>query len=117
LGVGGGAGRLQSNIDYWLGRACELGGPCAQWASGLSQRRGIESIRSLMGLVSLTDKHSFRAVNHACARAVAADLWRLRDVRALLQTGELQTQFSFSQEHPLIRNLNEYGLFIKTHTS
>lgn len=114
LGIGGGAGKLQSNLEYWAGRAGELGSACAQWSQGLVQRRGIEAMRSLMGLVNLTDKHSFRAVNEACARAVAADLWRLRDVRALLQSQEAQTQLSFAEHHPLIRNLSEYGLFIKT---
>jgi hypothetical protein len=67
-----------------------------------------------MGLASLTDKHSFRAVNQACARATAGDLWRLKDVRALLQSTGEQTQITFDEHHPLIRNLNEYGLFIKT---
>ena len=42
------------------------------------------------------------------------DAWRLRDVRGLLQSREMQTQLSFSQTHPLIRDLSEYGLFIKT---
>ena len=113
LGIGGGSGRLQNNLDYWLGRASELGTSCRQWAEGLVQRRSFEAIRSLMGLVTLTEQHSFRTVNEACARAVARDLWRLKDVRALLQTREEQTQMQFVEHHPLIRNLSEYGLFIK----
>ena len=114
LGIGGGAGRLQSNLDYWLKRASGLGSPCQQWAQGLVERRGFEAIRSLMGLVSLTDKHSFGVVNDACRQAMARDTWRLRDVRALLQTCEIQTHLAFAEEHPLIRNLSEYGHFIKT---
>jgi transposase len=114
LGIGGGAGRLQSNLDYWLKRAGSLGSSCQQWAQGLVERRGFEAIRSLMGLVSLTHKHSFRVVNDACKRAMARDTWRLRDVRALLQTCEIQTHLAFAEEHPLIRNLSEYGHFIKT---
>ena len=114
LGIGGGQGTLQNNLAYWLGRASELGSDCATWSKGLVQQRGIEGMRSLMGLVSLTEKHSFRAVNLACAKALAKGAWRLRDVRALLSGPEVQTQFSFAQSHPLIRNLSEYGLFIKT---
>jgi transposase len=114
LGIGGGEGKLQNNLDYWQHRASELGPSCQLWAQGLVQRRGFEAIRSLMGLASLTDKHSFRAVNQACARATAGDLWRLKDVRALLQSTGEQTQITFDEHHPLIRNLNEYGLFIKT---
>ncbi len=78
------------------------------------QQRGIEALRSLMGLVNLSDKHSFRALNQACARASAKGAWRLRDVRALLQSSELQTQLAFAQHHPLIRQLSEYGVFIQT---
>jgi integrase-like protein/Mu transposase-like protein len=73
LGIGGGQGTLQSNLDYWLGRAAQLGTPCAHWAQGLVQKRGFEAIRSLIGLVNLIDQHSFRAVNQACARALAKD--------------------------------------------
>ena len=114
LGIGGGQGTLQANLDYWRARALNLGSDCALWAQGLAQRRGIEAIRSLMGLVGLSDKHSFRALNEACAKALAKDAWRLRDVRALLESSEIQTQFAFAHQHPLIRHLSEYGLFIKT---
>lgn len=114
LGIGGGQGALQSNLDYWLSRAGQLGPPCAQWAQGLVHKRGFEAIRSLMGLVSLLDHHSFRALNQACARALAKDAWRLRDVRALLDSTEVQTHLAFAEHHPLIRNLSEYGIFINT---
>jgi transposase len=115
LGIGGGHGSLQSNLDYWMGRAADLGPSCAQWAQGLAQRRGFGSIRSLMGLARLLDKASHRVLNQACAEAARRGLWRLRDVRALLGTTEAQGQLAFVQAHPLIRDLNEYGIFIKTH--
>jgi len=114
LGIGGGQGTLQANLQYWLGRAGQLGSSCAQWSATIVQQRGIEALRSLMGLVNLSDQHSFRALNQACARALAKGAWRLRDVRALLQSSELQTQLAFAQHHPLIRELSEYGVFIQT---
>ena len=67
-----------------------------------------------MGLASLSQRHSFRAINQACARAAAKAAWRLRDVRALLDSCEAQTQLAFAQQHPLIRPLSEYGVFIKS---
>ena len=114
LGIGGGHGSLRANLDYWSRRASELGGPCAQWAQGLVQQRGIEAMRSLMGLVSLTEHHTLCVINTACAKAIAQDAWQLRQVKALLETAQVQTHFAFSQQHPLIRDLSEYGLFIKT---
>ncbi len=113
LAIGGGQGSLQANLAYWLGRASELGSDCARWAQTLVQNRGIEGMRSLMGLVSLSQLHSFGAINQACARALAKQTWRLRDVRALLGSDEIQTQLAFAQHHPLIRDLSEYGIFIK----
>ncbi len=112
-GVGGGQGTLERQQDYWLRRASEMGQPCADWARGLIGQRGPTAIRSLIGLVNLSRKHSFKAINEACAAALSRGLWRLREVRALLDQPNVQTHFQFAQHHPLIRNLAEYGLFIK----
>ena len=115
-GIGGGQGSLQANLDYWLGRASNLGSSCERWAQAVAQNRGIEGMRSLIGLVSLVNRHSFATVNSACERALAKGTLRLRDVRSLLQVREIQTQITFQEHHPLIRNLSEYGLFITAHT-
>ncbi len=115
-GLGGGYGPVQAHLEYWLKRAQLLGSSCAQWAQELANQRGIGAIRSLMGLVSLVDRHSFVAINRACAKASAKGTWRLRDVSALIQSPETQSQLTFEEHHPLIRNLNEYGLFIRKQT-
>lgn len=115
-GIGGGQGSLQANLNYWLKRATELGASCEGWARAVAHNRGIGGMRTLMGLVSLVDRHSFAAVNRACERALAKGTWRLRDVRALIEAKEVQTQIAFEDHHPLIRNLSEYGIFIRTQT-
>lgn len=115
LGLGGGDGPLERQLDYWLRRAAELGAPCAQWSQAVLQRKGPLGLRSIMGLIELTGAHSFKTVNDACASALSRGAWRLRDVRGLLEQRqrEVQTHLSFAQSHPLIRNLAEYGLFIQ----
>jgi hypothetical protein len=115
-GIGGGLGSLKVNQEYWLNRACQLGTSCEQWARAVAANRGLGGLRSLIGLVSLTDRHSFMAVNQACERASAKGTWRLRDVKALLAVKEIQTQITFEEHHPLIRNLSEYGIFIEKQT-
>jgi len=115
-GLGGGYGPVEAQLEYWLKRAQQLGSSCAQWAQGLAEQRGIGAIRSLMGLIGLVDRHSFAAVNQACARATAKGAWRLGEVSALLNATETQTQLSFQEHHPLIRQLSEYGVFIRTQT-
>jgi transposase len=116
LGLGGGHGPLERQLDYWLKRAQELGAPCGQWSQGVLQRKGPLGLRTIMGLVGLVDHHSFRTLNDACASALSRGAWRLRDVKALLEQRqrEVQTHLSFAQSHPLIRNLAEYGLFIQS---
>ena len=116
LGLGGGDGPLERQLDYWLKRAQELGAPCAQWSQGVLQHKGPLGLRSIMGLIRLTQDYSFKTVNDACASALSRGAWRLRDVRALLEQRqrEVQTHLSFAQSHPLIRNLAEYGLFIQS---
>jgi transposase len=118
LGLGGGQGRLQQQLDYWLGRADELGLPCGQWSRQVVERKGPLGLRSVMGLIGLTHEHSFKRINEACASAASRGAWRLRDVKALLEQRqrEVQTHLSFMQAHPLIRNLAEYGLFIQSKT-
>jgi len=93
-----------------------MGSSCARWATELANQRGIDGIRSLMGLVRLVDRHSFAVINQACAKASAKGTWRLRDVTALLDSRETQSQLHFEEHHPLIRNLSEYGLFIRQQT-
>jgi transposase len=116
LGLGGGTGPLHRQLDYWLKRAQELGAPCGQWSQGVLEHKGPLGLRSIMGLLRLTDHHSFKTLNDACASALSRGAWRLRDVRALLEQRqrEVQTHFGFAHSHPLIRNLAEYGLFIET---
>ena len=115
-GLGGGYGPVHLQLRYWLTRAEQMGSSCAQWARQLANQRGIDGLRSLIGLVHLTDRHCLAAVNQACAKASAKGTWRLRDVNALLGSRETQEQFSFAEHHPLIRNLSEYGIFIRQQT-
>jgi transposase len=116
LGLGGGHGPLERQLDYWLKRAEELGPPCAQWSRGVLERKGPLGLRSIMGLLALTHQHSFKNLNEACASALSRGAWRLRDVKALLdqRQREVQTHLAFARSHPLIRNLAEYGLFIQS---
>jgi transposase len=115
-GLGGGHGPVHRQLQYWLERTQSMGTSCAAWATELANQRGIDGIRSLMGLVHLANRHALGVINQACAKASAKGTWRLRDVNALLQSRETQIQFQFQEHHPLIRNLSEYGIFIRQQT-
>ncbi len=67
----------------------------------------------LVGLLSLVKRHSCGAVERACELACAHGAFRLRALRALLKDPIEQEQFEFMDEHPLIRNLNDYGTLVQ----
>lgn len=106
-------GSVEHSRAYWLGRVQELGEPCAAWGQVVVQQRGPAAIRVLIGLLSLTHKHSIKAVNQACALALKHGTYRLRDLRQLIAKPTSQTNFSFLESHPLIRPLSHYDNFLK----
>jgi transposase len=100
----------------WLLRRIEYIGPhAAHWAQSMLQNRGIEGVRVLMGLLSLTAKHSRRSIEEACRIAHGHAAYRLRSLRQLIeqQAPAVQQNLEFVQEHPIIRDLDDYGQFVR----
>lgn len=100
----------------WLLRRIEYIGPQAShWAQSMLQNRGIEGVRVLMGLLSLTNKHSRRSIEEACRVAQGHGAYRLRSLRQLIeqQAPAVQQSLQFIQEHPIIRDLGDYGQFVR----
>jgi len=98
----------------WMLRKVSLVGPSSsQWAQAMLARRGIEGVRVLQGLMSLTHRHPGDAVEKACEIAHSHGAYRLRDVRTLIhRQAPAQERFEFAQEHPIIRSLSEYGKLV-----
>ena len=83
------------------------------WAEAMLQQRGIPGVRVLMGLVSLTNKHTDTAIEEACRVAQTHGVYRLRVIRELLKRqAPEQEQFEFIAQHPLIRSLSDYGQLV-----
>jgi transposase len=101
----------------WLLRRVEYIGPHAtQWAQSMLQNRGIEGVRVLMGLLSLTNKHRRDQVEHACQTAQSHGAYHLRSLRQLIDhqnPAPVQQSFEFVQQHPIIRDLGDYGQFVR----
>jgi hypothetical protein len=51
-------------------------------------------------------------VEAASQLAVSHGVWRLRELKGLLQAPAAQDQFQFIQQHPLIRDLSHYQALI-----
>jgi len=93
-----------------------VGPHATQWAQSMLRHRGIEGVRVLMGLLSLANKHSRSAVERACEIAQGHGAYHLRSLRQLIEhqnTAPVQQHFEFVQEHPIIRNLADYGQFVR----
>jgi hypothetical protein len=101
---------IERGADYLVERCRVVGTNSGAWAEGLMTQRGPEAMRTLQGLLALAREHPVGELEQACARAVHLGLWRLRDVRRLLQQGEQVVQVDFLQVHPLIRDLSHYQL-------
>jgi hypothetical protein len=112
LGAGGLHAPVLSSCRYWISRAGVLGEECGQWAQGAFDTRGVESLRSIMGLCDLIKQHSASAINNACSKAPKAGTYRFKDLRRLIGQQTEQTVFAFADNHPLIRDLTVYSNFI-----
>jgi transposase len=104
---------VEHGADYLLTRIRRLGPEATRWAESMMQNRGVEGIRVLQGLWSLTKRYPSEQLAQACAAAHAHACYRLRTVRALVERhADKQTTMSFLEEHPLIRPLADYEQFI-----
>ena len=104
---------VEQTSQYWLKRAARFGKHTEQWATGVLGERGPLGIRVLLGLFSLSSKHSTRAIERACEQAVSLGAYRLRDLRRLLALPVRQETFTFLESHPLIRDISEYGALLQ----
>jgi transposase len=100
---------VEQGTTRLLKRARHIGPHAAQWAEELVQERGIESGRSLAGLLSLPRHHDHQAIDRACEVALSHGAYRLRIIRKLIpRMAPTQSQFEFMQEHAIIRQMSDY---------
>ena len=89
-GVGGfdrhGIGARKA-AEQWLRLAGKYGPHAEAWSEAVWSARGIEGVRSLMGLAGLGRNHSSKAIDQACASAHNLGAHRLRDIQNILKQG------------------------------
>lgn len=106
---------VERGAAWMLNRVSVIGPQCTRWAEAMLKVRGIEGVRVLQGLMSLTYRHDADGVEKACEIAHSHGAYRLRDVRELIdRRASRQEQFEFAAEHPIIRSLAEYGEWVHT---
>jgi len=106
---------VERGAAYLLSRARLIGEHATRWAENMLQTRGIEGVRVLLGLLSLTHRHDAAAIERACEVAFSHGAYRLRTIRQLLKrAAPEQETFDFLAEHPIIRSLSDYGKLVAT---
>jgi transposase len=104
---------VERGAAWQLARVRRLGPQSSRWAEGVVAARGVESVRVLMGLLSLAERHPVAAVERACGIAADYGAYHLRTVRALIdRDAPKQEALPFMSEHPMIRPLSEYQKFV-----
>lgn len=105
-GVERGAGWLQH-------RASILGPDAGRWAEQTIATRGVEGMRAVQGLLSLSRTRTSNDINRACRTACSHGAYALRALRSVLKRGAEaglghEEQMVLITEHPMIRSLSEY---------
>ncbi len=104
---------VERGAGYLLGKIRFIGSKTALWAKSVIEERGIQGVRVLQGLLSLTGKHSSRDIENACDLALTHGSYRLKTIRELLKRPTAQENFTFMEKHPLIRDLEDYGKYVQ----
>ena len=103
---------IENGLDWLLDRARLIGPHSGQWAQAMIKNRGLQGLRVLQGFLQLAAKHAPVNVEAASQLADTHGLWRLRELKSLLQSPRRQEQLEFIQQHPLIRDLSHYQALI-----
>ena len=106
-------GGIERGATRLLQRASLIGDSAGRWAEHTVKSRGIPGMRTVQGLLALAGKHTSAKVDRACKIALGFGAYRLKNVRALVNAKQEQTEFEFMSEHPVIRNMNEYGRVVQ----
>jgi transposase len=105
---------VERGADWLLQKVAYVGPKTRDWSRGLVATRGVEAIRVLHGLLNLISKHPSQVIEQACDTAHANQSYYLVTLRQLIKhSSAKQQEFEFLAEHPLIRNLSEYGDLVR----
>ena len=104
---------VERGAGWMLKRISRVGPQTLGWAQAMLDRRGIEGVRVLQGLLSMTGKYAADDLEAACERAMTHGAYRLKALRALVKSRVRQEQFEFVQDHPLIRPMGDYGRYFR----
>ena len=102
---------VERGAGFLLKLISRVGPQTTQWAQTMLQQRGIEGVRVLQGLLSMTRRYTADDLEKACRLALSHGAFRLQALRDLMKQPCRQEEFL--QVHPLIRPVDFYGRYFK----
>jgi len=106
--------KIEKGTVWLLQRASLIGTNADKWAQTMLETRGIAGIRVLVGLLNLVNHHDGNSIDRACEIALTHNAFRLRTIRELIQRGgPKQEEMEFIDEHPIIRDMSDYGQIVR----
>jgi len=107
--------KVELGADKMLKRIGWIGEHTDRWAKAMIEHRGIQGVRVLVGLESLTKSYSDKQIERACELALSYEEFRLKPIRELLKNEKAKPQesFEFMKEHEIIRDMQTYGEVVR----
>jgi transposase len=105
---------IERGAQYLLQKAKLIGPQSTRWAEGAISEHGVQGMRIIQGLLSLTRKYESHEIEQASETAWRSGSFRCRTLRKLLEHGGSKQQtMEFMDEHPVIRSIFEYEQFFR----
>lgn len=105
---------IERGAQYLLQKVKLIGPHSTRWAEGAIAEHGVQGMRIIQGLLSLTRKYESSAIEQASDTAWRSGSFRCRTLKKLLEHGGAKQQtMEFMDEHPVIRSILEYDQFFK----
>lgn len=105
---------VERSSAWLVQKAIKIGPQCGAWADASLADRGVEAIRPLYGFLALARCHPAARMEQACSVALAESRFHLKDIKAILEAPQAeQEMMPFLEDHPLIRDITEYGEFLQ----
>ena len=105
---------IERGNHYLVQRAKRIGLYAEQWANATLQKRGVQGMRAVQGMIQFTRSYQTKEIDHVCEIALRSGVHNTRTLRKLLQHGgRRQETMEFMDEHTVIRSVSEYDKFFK----
>lgn len=103
-------GNPERGNEWMLKKVERIGTGALMWSRAMLRRRGIPGTRVLNGLLSLSNRHRHDAINRGCRRALKAEVFTMKELKAYITAADdnEQMEFGFTDSHPLIREVQSY---------